>query len=65
MDFSEIMHGLKHNDHVYWLITFDPRYKHQYRKIENAIRDSVHFRMIIIKERCETGKLRAKRDYWL
>ncbi len=60
MDFSEIMHGLKHGDHVYWLITFDPRYKHQCREIENAIRDGVHFRLIIIKEGCAAGELRAR-----
>ena len=60
MDFSELMHGLKHGDHVYWLITFDPRYKHQVREIENAIRDGIHFRLIIIKEGCTAGELRAR-----
>ena len=59
MDFSELMHGLKHGDYVYWLITFDPRYKHQVREIENAIKDGIHFRLIIIKEGCTAGELRA------
>lgn len=60
LDFSEIMHGLKHGDYVYWLVTFDPRYKHQCRDVEHAIRDGVHFRMIIAKEGCYTGKLRSQ-----
>ncbi len=60
LDFSEIMHGLKHGDYVYWLVTFDPRYKHQCREIENAVKDGVHIRLIIIKEGCEAGKLRAR-----
>jgi len=28
-DFSQIMQGLKSGDYVYWLITFDPRFKKQ------------------------------------
>ena len=60
LDFSEIMRGLGAGDYVYWLITFDPRYKHQCREIENAVRDGVHFRMIILKENCIVGELRAR-----
>ena len=50
LDFSEIMHGLYHGDYVYWLITFDPRYKHHCRELEHAIRKGVHFRMLILKD---------------
>jgi hypothetical protein len=38
LDFSEIMHSLYPGDYVYWLITFDPRYKHHCRDLELAIK---------------------------
>ena len=60
LDFSEIMHGLQPGDYVYWLITFDPRYKHQCRELENAVNNGVNFRMIIIKEDCTAANLRAR-----
>ncbi len=60
MDFTKLMHGLKHGDHVYWLITFDPRYKHHVREIENGLKDGIHFRLIIIKEQCTAVELRAR-----
>ena len=50
LDFSEIMHGLYPGDVVYWLITFDPRYKHHCRELEHAIKKGVHFRMLILKD---------------
>lgn len=50
LDFSELMHGLYHGDYVYWLITFDPRYKHHCRELEHAIRKGVHVRMLILKD---------------
>jgi hypothetical protein len=58
LDFSEIMHGLYHGDYVYWLITFDPRYKHHCRELEHAIRKGVHFRMLILKD-CPISELCA------
>ena len=58
LDFSEIMHGLYHGDYVYWLITFDPRYKHHCRELEHAIRKGVHFRMMILKD-CPISELCA------
>ncbi|MGR9014111.1 MAG: hypothetical protein ACU83U_10750 [Gammaproteobacteria bacterium] len=50
LDFSEIMHGLYPGDYVYWLITFDPRYRHYCREFELAIKKGVHFRMLILKD---------------
>jgi len=44
------MHGLYSGDYVYWLITFDPRYKHHCREFEHAIKKGVHFRMLILKD---------------
>ena len=58
LDFSEIMHSLYHGDYVYWLITFDPRYKHHCRELEHAIRKGVHFRMLILKD-CPISELCA------
>jgi hypothetical protein len=58
LDFSEIMHGLYHGDYVYWLITFDPRYKHHCRELEHAIRKGVNFRMMILKD-CPISELCA------
>lgn len=58
LDFSEIMHGLYPGDYVYWLITFDPRYKHHCRELEHAIRKGVHFRMMILKD-CPISELCA------
>jgi len=58
-DFSQIMHGLKPGDYVYWLITFDPRFKNKSRELENAIKTGVHFRMLILKADCRSGELRA------
>ncbi|MGZ8225204.1 MAG: hypothetical protein ACXWT3_01035 [Methylococcaceae bacterium] len=59
-DFSQIMHGLKPGDFVYWHITFDPRFKNKSRELENAIKNGVHFRMLILKADCRIGELRAK-----
>lgn len=50
LDFSEIMHGLYSGDYVYWLITFDPRYKHHCREFEHTIKKGDHFRMLILKD---------------
>jgi hypothetical protein len=58
-DFSQIMQGLKSGDSVYWLITFDPRFKNKSRELENAIKNGVHFRMLILKADCRIGELRA------
>ncbi|MDD5460266.1 MAG: hypothetical protein PHG00_01330 [Methylococcales bacterium] len=58
-DFSQIMQGLKPGDYVYWLITFDPRFKNKSREIENAIKNGVHFRLLILKSDCIFGELRA------
>ncbi|MGR8980553.1 MAG: hypothetical protein ACU84H_10755 [Gammaproteobacteria bacterium] len=58
LDFSEIMRNLYHGDYVYWLITFDPRYKHHCRELEHAIRKGVHFRMLILKD-CPISELCA------
>ena len=60
LDFGEIMHGLSPGDYVYWQITFDPRFKHQYKDMENAINSGVHFRMIILKPECVVGELRSR-----
>ena len=59
-DFSQIMHGPKPGDYVYWLITFDPRFKNKSRELENAIKTGVHFRMLILKADCRSGELRAQ-----
>jgi hypothetical protein len=58
-DFSQIMQGLKPGDYVYWLITFDPRFKNKSRELENGIKNGVHFRMLILKADCRIGELRA------
>jgi len=58
-DFSQIVQGLKSGDSVYWLITFDPRFKNKSRELENAIKNGVHFRMLILKADCRIGELRA------
>lgn len=58
-DFSQIMQGLKPGDYVYWLITFDPRFKNKSRELENAIKNGVHFRLLILKADCIFGELRA------
>lgn len=59
-DFSQIMQGLKPGDYVYWLITFDPRFKNKSRELENAIKTGVHFRMLILKSDSRSGELRAQ-----
>lgn len=59
LDFSEIIHGLYSGDYVYWLITFDPRYKHHCREFEHAIKKGVHFRMLILKD-CPISELCAR-----
>jgi len=58
-DFSQIMAGLKPGDYVYWLITFDPRFKNKSRELENAIKNGVHFRLLILKDGSRIGELRA------
>jgi len=58
-DFSQIMHGLQPGDYVYWLITFDPRFKNKSRELEKGIKNGVHFRMLILKADCRIGELRA------
>lgn len=58
-DFSQVMHGLKAGDYVYWLITFDPRFKNKSREMEYAIKNGVHFRLLILKADCIFGELRA------
>lgn len=58
-DISQIMQGLKTGDYVYWLITFDPRFKNKSRELENAIKNGVHFRMLILKSDSRIGELRA------
>ena len=58
-DFSQIMQGLKPGDYVYWLTTFDPRFKNKSRELEQAIKNGVHFRMLILKADCIFGELRA------
>lgn len=58
LDFSEIMHSLYPGDYVYWLIIFDPRYRHYCREFELAIKRGVHFRMLILKD-CPTPELYA------
>jgi hypothetical protein len=58
-DFSQIMHGLQSGDYVYWLITFDPRFKNKSRELEKGIKNGVHFRMLILKADCRIGELRA------
>ena len=59
VDFSEIMHGLYSGDYVYWLITFDSRYKHHCIEFEHAIKKGVHFRMLILKD-CPISELCAR-----
>lgn len=59
-DFSQIMQGLKPGDYVYWLITFDPRFKNKTREMENAIKSGVHFRLLILQADCRSGELRAE-----
>jgi hypothetical protein len=59
LDFSEVMHSLYPGDYVYWLITFDPRYKHHCREFELAIKKGVHFRMLILKD-CPISELCAR-----
>ncbi|WKJ91675.1 hypothetical protein QZJ86_05935 [Methylomonas montana] len=59
-DFSQIMRGLKPGDYVYWLITFDPRFKNKSRELENAIKTGVHFRILILQADCRSGELRAE-----
>ncbi|MGY6276762.1 hypothetical protein [Methylomonas sp. MgM2] len=59
-DFSQIMQGLKPGDYVYWLITFDPRFKNKSRELEKAIKTGVNFRMLILKSDCTIGELRAQ-----
>ncbi|MGZ8215525.1 MAG: hypothetical protein ACXWTP_13620 [Methylosarcina sp.] len=58
-DFSQIMQRLKPGDYVYWLITFDPRFKNKTRELENGIKNGVHFRILILKANSHTGELRA------
>lgn len=58
LDFSEIMHSVYPGDYIYWLITFDPRYKHHCREIELAIKKGVHFRMLVLKD-CPISELCA------
>jgi hypothetical protein len=58
-DFSQIMQGLKPGDYVYWLITFDPRFKNKTRELENGIKKGVHFRLLILKADSRIGELRA------
>ncbi|MEC4749616.1 hypothetical protein [Methylomicrobium sp. Wu6] len=58
-DFSQIMSGLKPGDYVYWMITFDPRFKNKSRELENAIKNGVHFRLMILKAGSRIGELRA------
>jgi len=58
-DFSQVMSGLKPGDYVYWLITFDPRFKNKSRELENAIKNGVHFRLLILKDGSRIGELRA------
>ncbi len=58
-DMSHIIQGLKPGDYVYWLITFDPRFKNKSRELENSIKNGVHFRMLILKADCRIGELRA------
>ncbi len=58
-DFSQVMQGLTPGDYVYWLITFDPRFKNKSREMENAIKNGVHFRVLMLKSDCIFGELRA------
>ncbi len=58
LDFGEIMRGLYPGDDVYWLITFDPRYKHHCRELEHAIKKGINFRMVILKD-CHIAELRG------
>ena len=58
-DFSQIMEGLKPGDYVYWLITFDPRFKNKSRELEYGIKNGVHFRILILKADSRIGELRA------
>ncbi len=54
------MHGLKPGDYVYWLITFDPRFKNKSRELENAVKSGAHFRLLILKDDCRIGELRTQ-----
>jgi hypothetical protein len=58
-DFSQVMSGLQPGDYVYWLITFDPRFKNKLRELEYAIKSGVHFRLLILKAGSRIGELRA------
>ncbi|MDD2659285.1 MAG: hypothetical protein PHY54_06320 [Methylococcales bacterium] len=58
-DLSQVMQALKPGDYVYWLITFDPRFKNKSREMENAIKNGVHFRVLILKSDCIFAELRA------
>ncbi|MFZ9610984.1 MAG: hypothetical protein ACO294_09815 [Methylococcales bacterium] len=58
LDLAEIMRSIYPGDYVYWLITFDPRYKHHCREFELAIKKGVHFRMLILKD-CPISELCA------
>ncbi|MGR8941932.1 MAG: hypothetical protein ACU83V_05830 [Gammaproteobacteria bacterium] len=58
-DFSQVMAGLKPGDYVYWLVTFDPRFKNKSRELENSIKNGVHFRVLILKAGSRIGELRA------
>lgn len=58
-DFSRILQGLSRGDYIYWLITFDPRFKNKSRELEFAIRQGVHFRILILKADGRIGDLRA------
>ena len=56
------MQGLKPGDYVYWLITFDPRFKNKSRELENAIKNGVHFRLLILKSDCIFGEVPKQRN---
>ncbi len=58
-DLSQVMQALKPGDYVYWLITFDPRFKNKSREMENAIKNGVHFRVLILKSDCIFAEQRA------
>jgi hypothetical protein len=53
------MHGLYSSDYAYWLITFNPRYKHHCREFEHAIKKGAHFRILILKD-CPISELYAR-----
>ncbi|MGR9086247.1 MAG: hypothetical protein ACU841_04135 [Gammaproteobacteria bacterium] len=58
-DFSQIMYGLEPGDYVYWLITFDPRFKNKSRELENAVKAGAHFRILMLKADSRIGEMRA------